>query len=382
MKKISQMNKSLWIVALAFATSCATKDKADKPESTPANSNEVVLTEEQFKIANILLGQVEQRTISGAIKANGMLDVPPQNLVTISAPLGGFVKTTGLLQGMKVKKGQAIVTLEHPDYIQLQQDYLEGKSQLEFLQLEYQRQEELAKDNVNAAKALQQSRSNFFSTKAKVQGLQAKLRLIHIDPAALEKGVISNSVTLYSPIEGYVTQVNVNIGMHVNPTDVMFRIMDNRHLHAEAQVFEKDITKLKIGQKVRLILSNDSHERTASVYLIGKEITSERTVRVHCHLDQEDASLIPGMYFSALIETDNQTVSALPGNAVVNFEGTDYIFVVKNEASRQFEMKAVKKGNAENGFVEVSLPPELSAHALIVVNGAYDLLSFLKNTAE
>jgi cobalt-zinc-cadmium efflux system membrane fusion protein len=380
--KILPLNKSTLIIVLAFATSCATKEKPDTSESKPVNLNEVVLTEEQFKIANILLGQVEQRTISGTIKANGMLDVPPQNLVTISAPMGGFVKTTELLQGMKVKKGQEIVTLEHPDYIQLQQDYLEGKSQLEFLQLEYQRQEELAKDNVNAAKILQQSRSNYFTSRARVHGLQAKLRLIHIDPAELENGVINSTIKLYSPIAGYVTQVNVNIGMHVNPADVMFRIMDNNHLHAEAQVFEKDITKLKIGQKVRLTLSNDSRERTATVYLIGKEITSERTVRVHCHMDQEDPSLIPGMYFSALIETDRQTVSALPGNAVVNFEGNDYIFVVKNEPSRQYLMKEVKKGTTENGFVEISLPSDLPAHTLIVVNGAYALLSFLKNTAE
>src|SRR6185295_2820385 len=145
-----------------------------------------VLNEEQFRNASIRLGLVEQRKVHGTIKANGMLDVPPQNLVTISAPLGGFVKNTDLLQGMKVQKGQAIVTLEHPDYIQIQQDYLDLSSQMEFLHLEYRRQEALAKENVNSGKSFELARSNYQSTKAKVQGLQAKLRLINIDPAELE----------------------------------------------------------------------------------------------------------------------------------------------------------------------------------------------------
>jgi cobalt-zinc-cadmium efflux system membrane fusion protein len=378
------VRRSAFLLLLACATSCSTKEKdnARKVVTESLSSNEVVLNEEQFKNANIRLGQVEQRNINGTIKANGMLDVPPQNLVTVSAPLGGFVKTTDLLQGMKVQKGQVIVTLEHPDYIQIQQDYLDFASQLEFLRLEYQRQEALATENVNAAKALELARSHYFSTKARVQGLLARLRLINIDPAQLEKGGISSTIRLYAPISGYITQVNVNIGMHVNPTDVMFRIIDNSHLHAEAQVFEKDITKLKVGQNVRFILSKDSRERTAKVYLVGKEITPERTVRVHCHLDQEDPSLIPGMYFSAFIETDNQTVSALPESAVVNFGSKDYVFVVKNEALRQYEMTEVKKGNSESSYVEVALPDGLPSSTRIVIGGAYELLGFLKNKGE
>ncbi len=374
--------KSAVLLLFAFTNCCTSPEKPKEEQSKTAHSSEVVLSEEQFKTAGLLLGNVERRNVSGTIKANGILDVPPQNLVTISAPWGGFVKTTELLQGMKVKKGQVIVTLEHPDYIQLQQDYLESKSQLDFLQLEYQRQEELAKENVNAAKTLQQSRSNYFGTKAKVLGLLAKLKFINIDPAELEKGVIRSTINLYSPISGYVTQVNINVGMHVNAADVMFRIIDNTHLHAEAQVFEKDITKLKIGQPVRLTLSNDSRELTAKVYLIGKEITPDRTVRVHCHLDQEDPTLIPGMYFSALIETDNQTVNALPENAVVNFEGKDYIFVVKNEALRQYQMTEIKRGSSANKFVEITLPADFPVQTPVVIKGTYELLSFLKNTSE
>jgi cobalt-zinc-cadmium efflux system membrane fusion protein len=319
--------------------------------------------------------------MNGTLKANGMLDVPPQNMVTVSAPLGGFVKSTELLQGMKVKKGQTVIVLQHPDYIQLQEDYLTSKNQLEFLDLEYKRQEELAKENVTAAKALQQAKSNYFGTKAKVQGLRAKLKLININPQELENGEIQNTISIPSPISGFVTEVNVNIGMHVNPTDVLFKIIDTEHLHAEAQVFEKDVPRLKIGQQVRVYLSNENKERLAKVFLIGKEITAERTVRVHCHLEGEDPSLIPGLYFKALIETDPQQVTTLPNEAVVDFENKQYVFVEQKAGVLEYEMIEISKLKSEEDFTEVALPSSIAGRK-IVLKGTYALLSILKNTEE
>lgn len=344
-------------------------------------TTKVALTEDQFSTSAIRFGKIESRIISGGIKVNGVLDVPPQNLVSVSAPLGGFVKNTVLLQGMKVQKGEVLVSLEGPEYIQLQQDYLTNKSQLDFMQLEYQRQQDLAKENVNAVKTLQQARSNFLTTKAKLEGSRAMLKMIGLDPMELENGSIQSIIKIFSPISGFITQVNINLGMHVNPTDVMFRIIDTDHLHAEAQVFEKDISRLKVGQKVRVILSNDPRERLATVYLIGKEITADRTVRVHCHFEEEDPTLIPGMYFSAVIEVANRAVPSLPDEAMVTFEGKKYIFISTGKLS--FEMREVKTGASESGFTEVILPESVAADSTKVVTfGTYDLLSKLKNNEQ
>jgi len=381
--------KHLSLYSIVFLTvfSCSKNtdknqlDGNSKLKSENFTLNEVSLTDEQVKSINIQLGQVEKRQISNPVKANGMLDVPPQNLVTISAPLGGFVKYTGLLQGMKVKKGQVVVVMEHPDYIQIQQDYLESKSQLEYLELEYKRQQDLSAENVNAMKALQQSKSNYVSTKAKVEGLKAKLKLININSGDIEAGDIKSTISIAAPISGFVTQVNINIGMHVNPTDVMIKIVDTEHLHAEAQVFEKDIAKLIIGQTVRIRLSNETKERLAKVYLIGKEITSERTVRVHCHLSDEDPSLIPGMYFSAIIETNKNLETVLPNEAVVNFNGIYFVFITNDMASHRYEMIEITKGISEDGYTVVNLP-ESAQHKSIVVNGTYALLGILKNKED
>ncbi len=357
---------------------CSSSDKptADAPTR---EGNEVTVSAEQFKLLDIKLGKPEKKIMSGVINANGMLDVPPQNMVTISAPLGGFVKSTDILQGMRVKKGQTIVVMEHPDYIQLQEDYLLNKNQLEFLALEYKRQEELVKENVSAAKSLQLAKSNYLSTKAKVQGMSAKLKLIGVNPDELEAGEMKNTITIASPITGFVTQVNVNMGMHVSPTDILFKIVDTEHLHAEAMVFEKDLPNLKIGQRVRVMLSNENTERMATVFLIGKEISADRTVRVHCHLEKEDQSLIPGLYFKALIETEASEHLVLPSTAVVAFNNQHFVFVEKNLL--RYQMVEVQVGKSQNEFTEVILPAEL-AQAKMVINGTYSLLSILKNTEE
>jgi cobalt-zinc-cadmium efflux system membrane fusion protein len=372
------------LVTLALGTlSCSGPQDSGKKEklADPAPVNHISLTDAQKKLLGIQLGFVEQRQISGVVKANGMLDVPPQNLVTISAPLGGFVKYTELLQGMKVKKGQVLVVMEHPDYIQMQQDYLDSKSQLDYLALEYKRQEDLAKDNVNAIKTLQQSKSNYFSTRAKVEGLKAKLRLININTDEIEAGQIRNTISIVSPITGYVTQVHINIGMHVMPTDVLLKIVDTEHLHAEAQVFEKDLPKLVIGQTVRIRLSNETKERLARVYLIGKEITPERTVRVHCHFVDHDPLLIPGLFFTALIETNRKSVSTLPNEAIVNYNGKYFVFLEDEKDAHQYEMVEIIEGLSEEGYTTVELPDPATKRS-VVIKGTYALLGMIKNKED
>lgn len=375
------------IIAMAlFIAGCGSGEKPVAAEEHRVAENSVELTAGQYKTVDIQMGSVEMKSLSGTIRVNGMLDVPPQNLVSISSPFGGTLKNTELLQGMKVRKGQVVAMIQNPEFIDVQQDYLDFKSQLEYLKLEYERQEELAAGNANAKKTVQKAKSEYESMRARVNGLKARLQLMNIAVSSLEKGHIQNSAPLLSPINGYVTQVNTNIGAYVTPSDVLFKIADTDHLHAELTIFEKDVPKVKVGQKVRFTLANEDKERTATVYLIGREVGSDRTVNVHCHLDKEDRELLPGMYLKALIESGSTKVSALPNSAIVNFEGASYIFVegkANHTGEHLFEMMEVKTGVSELGYTEVILPSNRNwKTAKIVVNGAYDILSKLKNGEE
>lgn len=358
---------------------CSTPSPESSSATEDSVATEVTITAEQMATIGIRTAAAEERVVPDIVQATGMLDVPPQNLVTVAAVMPGFVEQTSLLQGMRVKKGQTLVTLRHPDYIQLQQDFLETETQFELARLEQTRQEDLASENINAGKTLQQARAEFGRLSARLQGITARLKMINIDPASLKQSGIRNTITILSPISGYVTEVMVNTGMYVAPEKAMFRIVDTEHLHAELQVFEQDILKLKEGQLIRWKLVNDAAERTAHVYLIGKEISGERTVRVHGHLDKHDPELLPGMYFSAIIEVEAEKSSTLPESAFQSFEGIDYVFSAV--ANGKFRIVRAKKGACVSGVCRFTLENE-SAQGQFAVSGTRTLLGLLKNVQE
>lgn len=384
------------LLALLFAlflAACGGNKTAPETTAAPAEEhheeaeNSVELTEAQFKNAAIEVGMVGVRAMSGTISASGELDVPPQQMASIHAPMGGLLQKSDLLQGTFVKKGQVVAVLSNPDFVQIQQDYLEVKSQLEFARSEYDRQQELAKENVNSQKTLQQAMANFNALQAKSAGLVEKIRMLNLDLAAIEGGKIQGSINLYAPISGYVTEVHVNLGKFVTPSDLLFEIVDTRAMHVELKVFEKDLPRLKVGQKVRYQLANESKERIAKVSLVGREIDADRTIRVHCLPQNDDGNLTPGLFLKASIETGAAETMAMPDEAVVNFQGMRYIFS-QGEADpaepgvAHFTMVEVQAGVSEGGFTEVVLPEGFDKKTPVALKNAYSLLAKLKNSEE
>jgi len=389
--------KNILIVLFLLTCACSCSKKEEEKEvpnehESHEEGNIVEITPAQFETAGIETGFTSIRNLSEVVTANGNIDIPPQNLVSISAPMGGFVRKTDLLQGMNVKKGQVLAIIENPEFIQIQQDYLETESKLEYAQLEYKRQSELSKENINARKILQLAFSEEKIQKARLAGLRERLLTAGINMKTLESGTIVNKASIISPITGSVTTVNVNLGKYVNPTDVMFEIVDTHHLHVELSVFENDIPKIKLGQLVRFTInSNPGKEHLAEVYLINQKINEDRTVRVHCHLMKDDPGFLPENFVKAIIETGANPVTALPDQAIVDFEGKSYIFAQKKDGSLEkqktqehlFEMKQITKGISENGYTQVTLPADFDGKKNpIVLKGAYALLSQLKNSED
>lgn len=381
------------ILITFFAVSCGSKKEEVKVETETAKKDsatvrdEIVITTEQYKIANVKTGKVEQRNLSSVIKVNGTIDVPPQNAVSISAPLGGYLKSAGLLQGQAVRKGQVLAVIENAEFIDIQQTYLESKSRLEFLSLEYKRQQELRKEDVNSAKTFQQVASEYKMMQAKISGLEQKLALIGISKSAVSAGRISRTSNLYAPISGFITASNVNRGKYVTPSDVLYELSDKSDVHLALNVFEKDIRNIRVGLPIRFGLSNETeYNRQATIYLIGKATGADGTIPVHSHLGSKtDPALLPGMYVKALIETRTANVNALPVEAVVQSDGKDYVFVLKDTAQGQvtFKMVPVIKGNEEGGYVAVEFPQGFDvSSAIVALKGAYSILSAMKNVEE
>lgn len=388
-------SKIFWLPVMALLLlQCKSKpeETAAKP-GKESDSTALVMTQEQMDVNNIVLGAATERMLSGTIKVNGKLDVPPQNLVSISVPYGGLVKYTNLLQGMHIHKGETLATLENAEYIQLQQDYAESIHQLEFLKSEYLRQKELQADNINAGKTYQKALSDYETMKVRSEALRQKLMLLGIDPAAVMKGTISRTVNIPAPINGYVTKVMVNRGKYVQANDVLFELVDPTHTHCELSVFEKNIPQLHVGDKVTFRLANETKDREAEVHLIGKEIREDRTVQVHCHMTKEDPDLLPGSYITAAIHVQQVKGMALPADAVMQRSGQDFVYLLvsqgnekngqgKSETVYHFRQVPVRTGMSSEGFTQVFLPENTPAAARFAVKGAYILFSKMNTAAD
>ena len=377
--------KNIVIISIGFAilTSCGNKqtEKEATAEVVPTE-NSVELTDAQLKNSKIETGKIEQKAISSLLKVNGKIDVPPQNMVSVSVPLGGYLKSTKLLEGMHISKGEVIAVMEDQQYIQLQQDYLTAKAHFSSLEKEFQRQKELNESKASSDKVFENAQAEYLSQKILIKSLSEKLKLISINPYNLNENTISRSINIYSPIDGFVSTIKMNIGKYASPTDVLFELVNPADIHLALTVFEKDLDKLFIGQKIVAYNNNQSGKKyNCEIILIGKDISSERAVIVHCHFEQYDKSLIPGMYMNAEVEISTHSAFVIPNDGLVRFEGKQYVFTQSEK--NKYAMQEVTTQNTENGFTQITFPDKADmTNKIFVTKGAYTLLMTMKNTDE
>lgn len=373
-----------FIIAIAFSilTACGGKQKEAETTDRASNETTVELTDAQLKNSNVETGKIERKSISSILKVNGKIDVPPQNMVSVSAPLGGYLKSTKLLEGMHIRKGEIIATMEDQQYIQLQQDYLTTKAHLISIEKEFSRQKELNQSKASSDKVFENAQAEFTSQKVMLKSLSEKLKLIGLNPDNLNENTISRTISITSPIDGYVSSVKMNIGKYANPTDVLFELVNPEDIHLALTVFEKDMDKLFIGQKIVAYNNNAGSKRyNCEVILIGQDISAERAVTVHCHFMQYDKSLVPGMYMNAEVEVSTHNAFVIPSDAIVQFEGKQYVF--RQTPDKKFQIQEVTTQNADKGYTQITFPENKEmADEIFATRGAYTLLMKMKNTGE
>lgn len=371
----------LVLIVLLSAVQCQQKQETTATKTAnPKDENTVTFTDAQLRNAPIETTELSMQHISTVLKLNGKIDVPPQNLVSVSTPLGGYLKSTRLLPGMKVSKGQVIAVIENPQFVQLQQDYLMAKSKYHFAQLDYNRQNKLNQSQASSDKVMQQAQSEMNSQQILMNSIAQQLKLVNINPAKISAGNIQRSVPVYSTINGFVSKVNVNIGKYVTPSDVLFELINPSDIHLNLKVYEKDLEMLKTGQRIVAYTNVDPSKKYAGeILLTSKDVDGSGIADVHCHFEKYDPALIPGMYMNAEVETENSFANAIPEESVVDFEGKNFVFV---ETGKQtWKMVPVTLGVSENGYVEILNFADFKGKKIVSKN-AYTLLMKLKNTSE
>lgn len=368
----------------------------------------VQLTEAQFKSTGIKLGYLGNEKIFESIKATGYIEVPPQNHAQVSTYIGGVVKSILVQEGDLVKKGQTVIILEHPDFIKLQQEYIAGRNNLLFLEKEFQRQKELFENNAGTGKVFQEIESKYNGEKGKVLSLENQLSMLSISTANLDKGQIAKTVELKSPIEGYIGHLNISLGAYAEPNKALFDVTDNRHLIVHLDIFEKDINKIRIGQKLSIRLPNQEgqydQEIKGEIYLIGKSVDNHtKTVSVRANIKNSSSNLIPGMFVNVFISLSVNNSKTVPVDAVVRAGENQYVFIAtdawcinpntnsgitqqsvpktvmaKDSISLSYKMVEVQTEASANGYVGITSTENIADY-IVVVEGAYYLMSQLKS---
>lgn len=372
------MKKIIYILAATTLLISCKETKTETP--IEKDSGFTVISTNQFKTMAMEVGTPVEKDFDVTIKASGRIDVPPQNRAKITSFIGGYIKSTSLLVGNKVVKGQALLTMENTEFLDIQKDYLEVAEQITYLKSEFERQKTLYDEKITSQKNYLKAESDYRRAKGMYQSLRAKLVLLNINPSNVEKGKLTSVVTIYSPISGDIVIMNANVGMYISASDVILEIVDTNHLHLELAVFEKDILKIKIGQGIKFTVPEASNEEfKAEVHLVGKSIEgNDRTINVHGHLDDAiKQRLLTGMFVESQIITDSKKGLAIPKEALITENQKFFVLLLKKEDVKgySFEKVPVEKGASSENFVEILPNEQVKANSKILTKGVFDIIN-------
>lgn len=349
----------------------------------------VHLSSEQFDALNMKVETLPLVNLSAVVQANGQLEVPPQNEATVTAIIGANISLIKVIEGEEVKKGQVLAYLTHPNLTRLQGDFLESANKLRYLEQDYQRQKKLYEEEVGSGKAFQQAEAEYQSTKGLVKSFESQLRQFGMNPTRIQEGNFYDQVPVVSPIEGHIVNVEVNTGQYVQPEKVLFEIINTHHIHADLMVFEKDVYKVKVGQRVRFMIETlPNEELYAEIYSVGKKFEQDpKAVHVHAEIENKTGGLIPGMYIKGQILMDSVETFALPESAIVRDGEKYYAFIAEKEVEGEkenwmFTPIEVITGTSTNSWIEIKLLQKVPQKALFAMNNAYYLLAEMNKSEE
>ena len=392
MKTIIKSNIALLLLAIAIGLASCKGEPKKEVEATPEEKHSEAVVEisvKQMETVGIELGKIEMKNLNSVVKTNGQLNLLPQNKADVNSLAAGIVKRITVAEGSFVKQGQTLALLENLDIVKLQENYLTLKKELVYSKQEYERQQELDKQNAGTGKVFQQTEAKYEVDKARVIGLEMQLRQLNIDINAVADGKLTTQIPITAPISGVIGEIHIKTGSYVDMQTSLMEISDNTKLQADLQVFEKDFPKLEIGQTVEMGITNMAGKTlSGTVYGINQSFEDDsKGIIVHVKINNsEKVKLLPGMYVSALISVGNQSVQAVPSDAIVDMEGRKFVFLLtkeeKEEASYQFQKVEVATGVSELGFVEITPLDELPENATIITKGAFYVMSKMSGGEE
>ncbi len=367
------------VLALVLLISCGKKEDGIEVGEAPSESTEIQLTEEQFQTMKMEWGELHTGEFSEEIAVQGTVQIPVEGMREITTYFGGYVQDLKLIEGEEVRKGQVLFTLENPEFLRLQQDYLETKSQLAYLKAEWERQKTLAQEQISAQKNFLKAAADYEAAMAKTQSLKKQLALIAIDGETLSPATMRSKISITSPIAGFVEEVLAVPGQFLPSAAKALTLMSKEHIHVELVLFEQDAGKVHTGQIVEFTSPDRPDEvLKAKIKVVGKSINAQRQINVHADLidEKEEAKLTPGMFLQARIQLDPQRSLAVPEESIIEVGEEYYILVQKSKSAGAFTLQKIKVTPGAKGkhYRAIATDVALDSTAVVLIKGGFNLL--------
>jgi cobalt-zinc-cadmium efflux system membrane fusion protein len=375
------MKRSIILLLLIFATlnsSCGDSTETSTEDKNKSDAGHIILSDQQFKSAELRLGTPEFKKFSEQFEVTGIIDVPPKNRASVTAYFDGYVTQTELLVGDEVKKGDVLVKLKHPNFIKIQQNYVEALSNVNYLKSEFDRKQSLYEDQVIAQKIFQSTKNQFLNAKAQLASAKEQLKLMNLSPIQIAQGNFTSEINILAPISGKISKLNVAQGKFIAKSDMIMEILDVDHVHLELDVFEKDLLSINKGDTLSFTIPEVSHQKfEAYVRLIGAEISQNRRVRVHAHPINENVNFKVGMFVNASFKTNEKKIIALPEEAFTSLDDQTFILQLDETTSNTYQFSKLKVDSfaPQNGFKPILNANELDLKAQYLTKGVFDLIT-------
>lgn len=372
--------RPVYLVSLFILLSCTGNQTDETTGSVNDSTSSIVsLSPEQLEYAGITTTRLQKRLISEIVECNGSIEADPNQIAMISPPMKGYLKKILVHMGEFVTSGSVLAILEHPGYVDLQQEYLEVKSQYNYYKEDFKRQGELSLENAASIKKMQQAQNEFRKVEARYYSLKKHLDFIGINADSLHVDNIRTYTELIAPISGYVTHIDGHIGKLCVEEKSIFHVVGPRASLLHLNVYEKDAIKVNIGQEIIFsTISDKKNNYRAKVNAVARALDESKTVSIHGQILDTSGDLLPGMFVIANILVNSDSVYAINNDAIITKNDNSYIFTKSD--SLTFKPIIIKAGQSSDDYTEILEANEEIKKSEIVFSGAYYLFSkFLEN---
>ncbi|WP_289293128.1 MULTISPECIES: efflux RND transporter periplasmic adaptor subunit [Bacteroides] len=298
------MKRIFYPILLFTLVACTGNRPATDVTTTDTVSNPVAETTADT-VAQLLVDAVTSATSKpNQVSFNGRMVLSPQRQVTVALTMGGVIKKASLIPGQYVSVNSVVATLENPEFITLQQTYLDTHAQTEYLQAEYERQKNLSAEQAVSQKKFQQSKADYLSMKSRQDAAAAQLLLLGIHPATLLNNGIQPLLEVKAPISGYAANVAMNVGKYINPGEALCEIIDKNGPMLCLTAYEKDLADIQVGSSVQFRVNGMGKQTfNGTVISIGQKVDEvNRSLEVYASIKETNAQFRPGMYVTAHIQ--------------------------------------------------------------------------------